>query len=277
MNELLERLRAKRNELWSRKVDDCPEEVAFWNQNRMKANYAKCNGCGLGELMPTMECYADYCVAYNSGLSPYPEVPVDNADIQKCIEFSEKSDYGKSATRGASDIDKLKSDNVAGKTGEFVVRNTLRSLGVKAGEPDLDIYPPDRKSFDPDLSFIFNGCGNGISIKTFRIHPGKPSRVSWVIQRSERNGRGGRDRHFFDPDPSFRKDQWFAGVALSPDLAHGRILAFLPMQLLYDAPDSYGEMETRNGIIENTKRAIYWDDLRRLNLLPDRTGIPFGG
>jgi hypothetical protein len=47
--------------------------------------------------------------------------------------------------------------------------------------------------------------------------------------------------------------------------------------LLYDAPDSYGEMETRNGIIENTKRAIYWDDLRRLNLLPDRTGIPFGG
>ena len=25
------------------------------------------------------------------------------------------------------------------------------------------------------------------------------------------------------------------------------------MQLLYDAPDSYGEMETRNGIIENSR------------------------
>lgn len=275
MNELLERLRARRNELLSRMVDDEPDEVSLWNRARRDATYAKCSGCRLGELMPDMECYEDYCMAYNSHNSPYPEATIGEADFQMCEEFAEQSDYGLWSTRGASDIDKMKSDNVAGKTGEFVVRDTLRSLGVDTGDPDMRIYPAGMKSFDPDLKFTFNGCENGISVKTFRIHYGV-RKVSWVIQMSERNGRSGRDRHFFDPSPTYRKLQWFAGVALSPDLRHGRILAFLPMQLLYDA-GVYGGMEIRNGTLEGTKRAIYWDDLGRLNLLPDRTGIPFGG
>jgi len=275
MGNLLERLLRRKSELLSRMVDDELGEVSLWNKMRHDATYAKCTGCRLGELMPDMECYEDYCKAYNSPLSAFPEVAVVDGDLHRCAEFAEKSDYGVWSTRGASDIDKLRLDNIAGKTGEFIVRDTLRSLGVDAGDPDMRIYTASMKSFDPDLKFTFNGCENGISVKTFRIHYGV-RRVSWVIQMSERNGKAGKDRHFFDPDPMYRERQWFAGVALSPDLRHGRILALLPMQLLYDA-GVYGGMEIRNGTLEETKRAIYWEDLRRLNLLPDRTGIPFGG
>lgn len=42
-----------------------------------------------------MECYDDYYEAYNSDLSPFPEVRVDDKDIQDCIDFDEMSDYGK--------------------------------------------------------------------------------------------------------------------------------------------------------------------------------------
>jgi hypothetical protein len=275
MDNLRERLLKRKRELLSRMVDAEPDEVSFWNQMRHDATYAKCSGSHLGELMPDMECYEDYCRAYNSCNSPYPEIALGEADFQRCTEFAEKSDYGMWSTRGVSDIDKMKSDNVAGKTGEFIVRDTLRSLGVDVGDPDMCIYPVSMKSFDPDLKFTFNGYENGISVKTFRIHYGVRN-VSWVIQMSERNGKAGRDRHFFDPNPIYRNGQWFAGVALSPDLRHGRILAFLPMQLLYDA-GVYGDMEIRNGTLEGTKRAIYWNDLMAFKLLPDATGCPFGG
>ncbi len=270
---LLEKLLSKKTMLCSRKVDDNPEEVGLWNRMRHNSHYSKCDGCFLGELMPDMGCYENYCIAYNSHMSGYPEVEVDDDDYQSCVEFAEKSDYGKWSTRGASDPEKLKSDNVSGKVGEFIVRNTLRSFGIAVSNPDMEIYPASRKSFDPDLKSPFNASPNGISVKTFRIHYGI-TKVSWVIQKNERNGKAGKDRHFFDENPAYRVNQWFAGVALSPDLRHGRILAFLPMQQLYDA-NVYRFLEIRNGTIEDTKRAIYWDDLLKFKLLPYMTGVPF--
>jgi len=250
------------------------KDISKWTALRQSSTYRKCATCTTGQLHSLMECYDNYCIAYNSPLSPYPEVPVTPDELKSCIDFANRSDYGKWSTRGATCLKKLKEDNTAGKVGEFVVRNTLVELGVEVTPPDLGIYEVHDKSFDADLTMALNGKANGISVKTFRIRDGKPANVSWVIQKKESTGRGGTDRHFFG-GMSERQDQWFAGVALSPDLRHGRILAFLPMQTLYDA-DIYQMLEVRNGTIENTKRAIYWNDLQCRGLLPqDIGGLPF--
>ena len=248
-------------------------DISLWESSRASATYAKCSGVNACGLHSKMDCYEDYCVAYNSDLSLFPEVAVDEADIEACVEFADKSDYSKWSTRGASFIGKLKSDNIAGKVGEFVVRNTLRSMGFPTGDPDLKIYDVRHKSFDSDLKTVFNGVASSISVKTFRIHDGLPSRVSWVMALSEYDGKGGTDRHFFGNDNRLRLNEWFAGVALSPDKRHGRILALLPMQVLHDS-DVFEKLEIRNGRFEVTKRAIYWGTLRDRALLPLDMGAP---
>ena len=274
MLTMLAKLREKKNFLHARMMDDEPQELETWNRLRRFAHYRKCSGCRLGELSPDMECYENYCLAYNDELSAYPEMEVPDKDLQACRDFAGKSDYSKAAERGSSSYEKMVEDNVAGKIGEYIVANTLRALKVTCGYPDMKLYEASSKSFSPDLKAVIGGEAAGISVKTFRIRYGKPARVSWVMQKSDINGKGGKDKHFFDADDSCRKNQWFAAVALSPDMKHGRILAFMPMQLLYDAK-IYKQLEIKNGKYETTKRAVYWDDLLDKGLLPYMTGIPF--
>ena len=250
------------------------KDLSFWHECRNNANYQKCATCDVGKMHSLMDCYDDYCKSYNSDLSPYSEVPVDASDIQSCIDFSNKCDQSLWMTRssGTLSANKVKKDNVAGKVGEFVVMNTLVKMNVPVGQPDLNIYGSRQKSFDSDLLFTLNGVENGISVKTFRIHDGLPTKVSWVLQYSESDGRKGKDRHFFGSDDSKRINLWFAGVALSPDLTHGRILAFLSMQTLYDA-QVYEPLEKQS--FKDTKRAIYFSTLVQKQLTPLNTGVPF--
>lgn len=242
------------------------KDVSLWWERRNSARYLKCHECEAGELHSAMFCYEDYCDAYNSDLSPYPEVRVDDSDIQSCVEFSHRCDQSLWMTRSSKSLseEKVRKDNVAGKVGEFVVRNTLIQMGLPVDDPDLEIYDARQKSFDADLHFNTDGMENGISVKTFRIHDGLPSKVSWVMQWSEKDNGRGVDRHYFGSDDSIRLNQWFAGVALSPDLRHGRILAMIPMQTLYDAK-VYEPLE--NEKFSHTKRAVYWDTLVRRGLV----------
>ena len=249
-------------------------KVELWDSLRASSRYPKCADSGIGSLRSVIPCYRDYCEAYNSDASPFPEVAVTEAEVRACREFDDALDKSHWKTRSTEELGdgKVSSDNVLGKVGEFVAMRTMRSCGVKTDEPDLRIYDVHGKSFDADLHATFNSVRCGLSVKTFRIGNGLPSKVSWVMQYAELDGRAGTDRHFFDPDPSHRRNMWFVGVALSPDMSHGRVLAFMPMQLLHES-DVYAHLELPK--FRDTKRAVYWDDLRDRGLLPDGIRLPW--
>lgn len=77
------------------------------------------------------------------------------------------------------------------------------------------------------------------------------------------SSKSGTDKHFFNPNDSYGKGVMFAGVSLSPDRLHGRLLVFMPMQTLYDS-DSYEMLES--GKFKNTKKAVYFDTLESKEL-----------
>lgn len=270
------------------------KDLSLWESMRESSTYGKCDGGMLefGELNfhGDMKCYKDYCRAYNDDRSLFPEVRVSDDDILKCKAFADELDvehWRKDRSKEELDIEKVQSDNAIGKIGEFIVRNSLRRIGIETDEPDMKIYDVSKKSFDSDLHAVINGNEVGISIKTFRICGSPVSKVSWVLQWKDEqkvNGKiiikdSGTDKHFFDFDNKLRDGLWFAGVSISPDRRRGRILAFLPMQQLFDAYPhdkktlkAYGDMEL--GKFSNTKRALYWDDMAEKKLLPSDVDLP---
>lgn len=258
MKELIEQSRQKK--LASR-------DVSKWNKCRQDALYHKCDNCNDGALHQMILCYDDYCHSYNSDKSCFPEVEVSAGDFVKCNRFAKAVGTGKyceaRSTSGISEETVI--DNIlTGKIGEFVVRNTLQAMGIACSDPDLQIYGVNDKSFDSDLRCVIDDAERDISVKTFAIKDGLPSRVSWMAQLSDINSsKSGTDKHFFNPNDSYRKGVMFAGVSLSPDRLHGRLLVFMPMQTLYDS-DSYEMLES--GKFKNTKKAVYFDTLESKEL-----------
>lgn len=253
IKELIEQSRQKK--LASR-------DVSKWNECRQVASYHKCDDCDDGALYQTMLCYDDYCLSYNSDKSCFPEVAVSSSDLARCEQFAKDVGTGKYCdARSVSVISEetVIDNTLIGKIGEFVVRNTLQSVGLECNDPDLQIYDINNKSFDSDLRCVIDNEKHDISVKTFAIKDGLPSRVSWVAQLSDINSsRSGTDKHFFNPNDSYRKGVMFAGVSLSPDRLHGRLLVFMPMQTLYNS-GSYELLES--GKFKSTKRAVYFSTL----------------
>lgn len=251
--------------------------IPEWDEQRNSAAWKKCNASASSYLTTVWKCYQNYCVSYNDNSSMFPEVQISDVDFNACHAFAQSNSLSHELwmTRNAygkgSKAD-TETDEENGKIGEFVVSNTLRQLGIGVTSPDLNIYPPNQKSFDNDLSMTIGNEKHGVSIKTFTPQGKSSTKVSWVLQLSESDGKCGKDKHFFGDDDSIRQNLWFAAVALHPDRRHGRILAFMPMQTLHDA-GVYEELELDK--YKDTKRAVYWDTLHAHGLLPNKIALPF--
>lgn len=234
---------------------------SLWHSLRDASAYEKCGDCDGDGICNSLKCYDDYCRAYNSDLSPFPEVAVPEKDACLSLEYGNNVDVSLQQRRfngNALSDDTVRKNHADGKTGEFIVMRTLERLGIRTDAPDVAIYANSSKSFGSDLHAVMNGVVWKMSIKTCCVNP-SVSRVSWVAQLKDGDGRArGCDMHFFSEDDSHRKNLIFAGVLLSPDKRHGRILSFMPMQVLYDA-DVYEEMEIDG--FHGYKKAIYWDRL----------------
>lgn len=103
----------------------------------------------------------------------------------KCKNFANKRIEGSSylyAYRGESSKNKMIDDCVIGTLGEWAAYYYLKNKGIKVSEPDMNIYPARRKTFNADL---FN--------KELRVHVKSQSDksfkyygASWLLQKKDR-------------------------------------------------------------------------------------------
>ena len=193
-----------------------------------------------------------YNNARMAGATLFPEIALDDSDIDRCTDFASKYDYSAASSRHSSgDIGKFMSDNIAGKLGEIVVMKSMPLLGMEMDEPDFTILDNMDKSFASD---IMSRRGDRFSVKSCYNYDFP---VSWTLQYTNSDGNGGKDRHFFGADDSLRMGEWFCGVILSHDMRKGSILWLAPMQTLYDNRDVLYELPIKEDL-KRTKRVVYW-------------------
>jgi hypothetical protein len=189
------------------------------------------------------------------------KIKITQRDIKKCEEFAHaqletsKEQY---ARRNQRNLDKIVKDITTGKLGEIGAYRLLSSNGFNVSKPDFEIYAGRRKSFDADLCATeFHG-----HCKSQNIDSADKYGISWILQYGGR-GYGHTDKLFKQRS----KEDY-----LIPSLVHEKeveIFGIIPVDLLFERDLV---KEPRVAWLADTKRAIYYEDLKELSW-KERWGI----
>ena len=191
-------------------------------------------------------------------------VKINKNDRKKCEEFAHaqvETSIDHYRRRKQGNRDKIVEDIVTGKLGEIATYRLLRRNGIYCQQPDFEIYNTRGKSFDADISW-----------KGFRFHCKSQSADSaykygrsWILQWGGR-GKGHTDKLFKN------RDRYDNLVPCGVYDTHVHVYGIIRVPLLFDL-DLIKEPKVR--WFADTKRAIYFDDLRNL-IWKDRWGFLSG-
>lgn len=174
------------------------------------------------------------------------------ADARAACEFATASIESRReivASRGQTNIDKLRRDITFGAIAECAVWRWLVGNKIDCNPPDFTVYHPSEKSFDADLT-----CEYGqLHVKTFS----NPRWSSWVFQYS---GHGqDTDKLLVTPHPG----HYLVLTELVRDM--NVVLRFLVRQ-----PDVLGLFEPPIlPHLQLTKRVLYQHTLLKQDWVPD--------
>ncbi len=112
--------------------------------------------------------------------------------IEKINKFSDEIDTNHYNNRNQTNVKKKRKDQFAGKLAEWSVYLYLKDNGINISEPDMQIYKRGSKSFKPDMTV------ENISLHCKSCHANSRYPVSWIFQKSDRNGISGKDKEFYN-------------------------------------------------------------------------------
>lgn len=176
----------------------------------------------------------------------------------KCKEFSEEvleSCFSHYKKRSATCSDKVKYDIFIGKIGEWGVYRLLKDNNIDATKPDMKIHLVRNKSFDADLmtDSMFIHCKSQSAASQRRY--GK----SWILQYSGL-GKGHQDKLFrYHSNSDYLAP---SSVREEDDFTYVDIYGIIKVRNLFDLDMI---KEPKSAWFKDTKRAIYWDDLKTLS------------
>ena len=183
-------------------------------------------------------------------------VEISDHYVNKCREFAEASvDTSLKYYRwrsGKLDRDKLINDIFVGKMGEVGAYKLLNDeFGIEVAKPDFDVYEGRRKSFTADLT----AHGVNFHCKTQSEESERRYGKSWLFQYSEE--RYGGDR-LFKQDLT---NEFIIPMSLkSTNIVEIHAIIDIADIVRYDMFDM-PKLEW----FKKTKRAVYWDKLKKLN------------
>jgi len=169
--------------------------------------------------------------------------------------FSEHYDYSKYLDRGQSDINNMKRQNYEGKKVEFAVYNWFKSNGWDITEVDVNIYPPNEKSFAQDLK----SRERHFQIKSQSKASAEMWGTSFIFQYGNIFGKdktGDKDGHAFDNIHS--KDGVIFALIDNRDIT---IIARTNIETLHKH-SLFKEPKKRD--LLGVKKAVYLEDLEKI-------------
>jgi len=184
----------------------------------------------------------------------FEDVIISDSLLEDISEFANSMDYSHYAShRGQPNVKKLADDNIMAKIAEWIVYDRFSGHIPDLSKPDMRIYEAHEKSWDPDLfskqeglTFLIKSCQNIGSL-------------SWIIQRQNSSGKGGKDREFYE-NPRDNKIAVFVSVDVSGEVIKGRIKTTVPTTFLDERrEDLFAEPRIERLI--GIKHAIYYADL----------------
>ena len=182
------------------------------------------------------------------------DVVIDGVLFEDIVDFASEMDYSHYASnRRQENIRKLVEDNIMAKAAEWIVHDRFSGYIPDLSKPDMRIYEAHEKSWDPDLfseqedlTFLIKSCQNR-------------GGLSWIIQRQNESGKGGKDREFYE-DPRDNKIAVFVSMDVSEESIKGRIKTTVPTTFLDERrEDLFAEPRIERLI--GIKHAIYYADL----------------
>jgi len=84
-----------------------------------------------------------------------------------------------------------------GKIGEFGAATILRKHGTPTTAPDINIYEDKKKGWECDLK---TKKGSKVAVKSWSTTHSKIEDMSWVFQKSNKDGHGGKDKEIYNTD-----------------------------------------------------------------------------
>lgn len=200
----------------------------------------------------------------NNYFFDYIELPTDI--LNSIQEFVDKYDYSHYARRGQDDIEKCKLDNFIAKSAEWGFFLKFQEVIDDLSSPDMRIYDIKTKSWECDcfsekhnLKFLIKSCKERFYSKF------KESEPSWIVQKQNLDGRGGRDHEFYG-DPSDSKFVVCSTVNVNEKLTcvKTRVRAIFPTTELHKGIEFFQEprLEKYAGV----KQAIYLNSLQLFGL-----------
>lgn len=109
-------------------------------------------------------------------------IKLDKSIIESCEAFAEACAVTNKyyASRGQSNLEKIKNDIKVGKMGEWAAYQLLIDKGYEVAKPDHEIYTGSRKSHSADLE----GSGFKFSVKTQTLDSVRKYGMSWLMEKN---------------------------------------------------------------------------------------------
>jgi hypothetical protein len=155
----------------------------------------------------------------------FHDIPVGDEWLQ-CERFAKEYDYTAYSKRNQTDDKYKRQQNIIGKAAEVVVYKAISPF-FKIDPPDFNIYSRKDKSWKSDSLMRVRDQDIKVHIKGQSFEQGERFGISWVFQKSNSNGRGGKDDIFSD---TARGKVFF--VSVDEDKRSGIIRAIIPITVL---------------------------------------------
>ena len=172
--------------------------------------------------------------------------------VEKIHTFSQSIDTSFYSNRNQFNKEKRIKDQVVGKMGEFAIFSTLKPKFQDISEPDLNIYPPNKKTWDFDLK-AQNPHILNMHVKSQTLESGNRYGVSWIFQNT--------DKEIFN---SSKKNQYVGFVSVNNDTSSCFIRAIVKLEHLHE--NKLFKMPKLQKLQESNKLAVYFDDLKKFDL-----------
>lgn len=204
-----------------------------------------------------VNCGNSYCFTNQPTKGNYVKVEVikiSKLDRMRCEDFANEqidTSINHYKKRKQGNRDKIIQDIVTGKLGELAAHRLLKRHGIHAKEPDFNIYIGRKKSFDADITWK----GNNFHCKSQTEESANKYGTSWILQYGGA-GFGHQDKLFRHCDDN---DFLIATVVSETFVT---IFYCTPVRLLFDR-DLVKLPQLK--WFHDTKRAIYWDDIKELD------------
>jgi hypothetical protein len=155
--------------------------------------------------------------------------------------------------------------HLIGKLGEFVLYNKLSFYIDGLSKPDTEIYSINKKNYNSDIL-----CGKlEFCCKTQDAVSRQAYEPSWIVQYSNRVGRGGKDKRIFEATDGESKNIYVVFVSVDLHSMSGNIEAIVELGALR-SNNLFKDPRLESKI--NIKKAIYLKDIETLGLakvIPD--------